>query len=106
MGALAAARQPAAMTVATVRPDLDEPLDVHRDVLAQVALDLALVRDDLPDTPQLVLGEVLDAAVHVHLRLAQDVVRAGAADPVDVRQTDLDPLVLRKIYTGDSCHGV
>src|ERR1700692_2273004 len=41
VSALSPDRQAAAVAVSTIRPDFDEPLDVHRDVFAQIAFDVA-----------------------------------------------------------------
>ena len=32
-----------------------------------------------------------------------DLARRRLADPVDVRQPDLEPLLVRKVHSGDSC---
>src|SRR5512132_418680 len=62
-GALAAHRQVAAVPQPAEAADLHQPLDVHRDVLAQVALDPALLLDHTADLPHVVFREVLDANV-------------------------------------------
>ena len=51
---LAADGETTTVAHATVAVDLHEPLDVEADVLAQVALDLALVGDDLADLADVV----------------------------------------------------
>src|ERR1051325_3309015 len=48
---LTANRQRAAVPHAAVAADLHQPLDVHRDVLPQVALDASLLLDDPADLP-------------------------------------------------------
>src|ERR687894_516515 len=67
--ALAAHGEAAAVAQAAVAADVHQPLDVHLDALAEVALDLALRLDDLADAPQLRLVEVAHAEVGAHLRL-------------------------------------
>src|SRR5262249_12854080 len=101
---LAAGRQVPPVPVAPIRSDLDEPADVHLDVLAEVSLDPALVRDDLPDPGHLLLGQILDLRGQIDARLHQDLPGAGPADAVDVCQTNLNSLVLRKIDTRDARH--
>src|SRR3954449_4268029 len=49
LGALAAHRQCAAVPQPAVAADLHQPLDVHRDLLAEIALDTTLVLDHLAD---------------------------------------------------------
>src|SRR5438552_1146602 len=101
---LPANRQPAAMTHAAVAVDLHQPLDVEADVLAEVALHLAFVSDDLTNATDLVFIEVLDPRVAVDRCRLENLARARAADAEDVSESDLDSLVQRKINACDTCH--
>src|SRR5262245_54184334 len=92
------------MPRAAVAADLDEPLDVHRDLLAEIALDAALLFDDAADLAHVLFGEVLHADVGVHAGVRQNVVRALAADPVDVSEANLDALGARQIDACDASH--
>jgi hypothetical protein len=60
MGALSANRQIAAVTESAIRTDFDEPLDVHRNVFAQIAFDAAFAFDDLADAVDFVFRKVLN----------------------------------------------
>src|SRR5271155_4219044 len=60
VSALSADRQVAAMTISAIGTDFDEPLDVHRNFLAPIALDLAFGLNDLADTVDFIFPEVLD----------------------------------------------
>jgi len=101
LGALSAYRQVAAVPHPAPAADFHQPLDVHRDFLAQVALDPALLLDDTADLADVVLRQVLDADVGTDARRGQDVVRALPPDPVDVGQADFDPLGARKIHSSN-----
>src|SRR6266704_3521399 len=101
---LAPHREVAAVPHPPVAADVDQPLDVHLDVLAQVSFDLALFLDDVADPAHLVLRQVLDLDALAHPRLAEDAIAARPADPEAVGQRDLDPLVLRQVHTVDACH--
>src|SRR5262245_5890680 len=103
-GALSAHRQPAAMAHAAEAPDFHQPLDVHRDFLAQVAFDAALLLDDPADLAHVVFGQILDAYVGADPGVLQDPVRADAADAVDVGQTDLHALGAGQINSSDARH--
>src|SRR5215831_20861842 len=92
------------MACTSVRPDLHQPLDVHRDVLAEVALDATLLLDDAADLPHVVLGEVFDANVWAHTRFLQDAIRAVPSDAVDVSEADLHSLRDRQIHACNTCH--
>ena len=63
VGALAANRQAAAMTIAAIRADFDQALDVHRNVFAQIAFDIAFLLNDLADAVDLVFVQVADLLV-------------------------------------------
>src|SRR5918997_6083071 len=102
--ALAAHGEAAAVAQAAVAADVHQTLDVHLDALAQVALDIALTLDDRADAPQLILVEIAHARVERDLRLAQDRRGARAPDAENVRQSDLDALVNRKIDANYTSH--
>jgi len=59
-----------------VAVDLHQPLDVEADVLAEIALHLPLVRNDLPDLPHIILGQILDPRLLADAGGAEDAVRA------------------------------
>src|SRR5262249_19688817 len=102
--ALSAHREPAAVAHAAIAVDFHQPLDVEADVLAEIALHLPLIGDDLADLPHVILGEILDARVAVDARLAQDVVGPRAADAENVSESNFDSLVQGQIYASDTCH--
>src|SRR4029453_18592037 len=58
-------REIPAMPVSAVGADLDETTYVHLDVLAKVALDPAVIRDDLSDTRHFLFGKILDLRVEL-----------------------------------------
>src|SRR5438552_8282881 len=90
LGPLSVDGQPAAVAEPAVGADLLEPLDVLGPLAAEVALDGQLVVDHVAQLADLVLGQVLDVRVGVDARLLERLARLRLADPVDVRQTDLD----------------
>src|SRR5206468_12771534 len=51
-----------------------------------------------------VLGEILDADIPAHAGRAQDVVRPLPADPIDVGESDLNPLGSREVDACNTCH--
>src|SRR6266853_6039331 len=65
-GALAANRKSLAMTGAAIAAEVHQPLDVHRDLAAQVALD-GKSRDLLAQTLHVRLGQVFDFRVLIDL---------------------------------------
>src|SRR4051812_31468937 len=84
--------------------DLHQALDVHRDLLAEIPFDPALLLDDAADLAHVVFGQVLDPDVRADLGRVQDVVRALPPDPVDVGQPYFDPLGSRKVNASNACH--
>src|SRR5687768_7649798 len=87
-----------------VAADFHQPLDVHRDLLAEIAFDPPLLLDDAADLAHVLFREVLDADVRADASLGQDVVRPFAADAVDVGQPNLDALGAGEIDACDTCH--
>src|SRR6185503_4351105 len=104
LGPLPAHRQRAAVAQPAVAADFHQPLDVHRDLLAEIALDAALVLDHLADLADVVLGEILDPEVGADPGVLEDRVRPHPADAVDVGEPDLDALGAREINACDSRH--
>ena len=100
VGALAADREALAVTKAAVAADVHKALDVLVALTAEVALnhDLILI-DIIADGVNLILGEVLNARIHVNIALDANLRRSGAADAVNVGQTDLNALLTREVDT-------
>src|SRR5712671_2659545 len=92
-----------AMAQAAVGADVHETLDGHGHLAPARALDLELRFDHLAEASRLLVGEVLHPGVRIHARDLDDLPRRGVSDPEDVRQADLDTLVVREIDSGNSC---
>src|SRR5689334_2671840 len=97
-------RQAAPVADAAVRADLGEPLDRLLPVATEIALGLELRVDVVAELRDLFVGQVLDLRVRVETELRGDLARGRLADPVDVGQPDLEPLLVRKVDSGDACH--
>src|SRR5712664_1248246 len=89
---------------APVAADVHQPLHAHRHLAAQVALDLVLALDDVADPPGLVVAPGLHPFVGIDPCVGEDLLGCRNADPVDVLDRDLTPLVPRQIDSGDTCH--
>src|SRR5215831_3877440 len=97
---LAADRQALAVPHAPVAAEVHQPLDAHRDLAPQVALD-RVAGHELAQLVHLRVGEVLDLRGVLHLTRVADLPRARPADAIDRRQRDLGVLVVRDI---DACY--
>src|SRR5690606_30493896 len=84
MRALAAHRQRPAMAQAAVAAEVHQALDVHRDLAAQIALDLIVAVDGLADLQHFGVGELVDAALQRNADLLDDLGRELRADAVDI----------------------
>jgi hypothetical protein len=107
VGALAAftGKRPP-VTRAAIALNVDEALDVHLDVLAQVALDVSFVLDHLADAVDLVLAQILDLLEGIYIRLLQNLERAGIPDAEDVCERDPCLLVAGQIDASNTCHSI
>src|SRR5262249_35674908 len=103
-GALAAHRQAAPVAHPAIAANLHQPLDVHRDLFAEVSFHAALFFDDPADLPDVIFRQVLDANVRADPRVPQDPVRSEPPDPIDVREADFHPLRPGKIDASYACH--
>src|SRR6185295_753298 len=102
--ALAAHRQAAAMPRTAVAAEVHEALDAELDIAAQVALDAEVRLDRVADPADVILVEVIAPLVGRDAGLFEHGVRPVAAEPVDVRECDLDALVAREVDACDACH--
>src|SRR5947209_5662313 len=101
---LAVHGQAAPVAESAIGTDLLQPLDRLGALAAQVTLHLQLAVDVVAELRDLLVREVADLRVRGDGHRLADLVRAGAADAVDVRQRDLKPLLARKVDPCDSRH--
>lgn len=78
----------------TVTPEIHEPLDVHGDFRAQVSLNLILGVNHLSDGVHFALGQIIALRAPIDVGLVEDLLRCSSPDPVNVRQGNLNALVL------------
>src|SRR6266851_9247444 len=104
-GALAANRQPLAVTGAAVAAEVHQPLDIHRYLAAQIALDGESC-DLLAQTLHVRLGQVFDFRMLIDLACGADRLRVRAPDAKDRLQRDLGVLVVRNVDSRDAGHTV
>jgi hypothetical protein len=104
MSALATDGQATTVAIATVRADVHEPLDVHRDFGAEGALYTKILFDGLSQAVGVCVIEIADALIGIHPGAVEDASRGGAADPEDVGKSDLEFLLAWQIHAGDTCH--
>ena len=71
---------------------------------AQIALDRVVGVDRLADLQDLLVGQVLHAALGRDRQLVGDLLGLGRADAVDIGQRDHHALVGRDVDTRDTCH--
>ena len=92
------------MPDAAIAADLAEPFDCLRTLAAQVTFDLEILVDVAAELRDLLVGQILDLLVRVERELIADLLRGRAADPVDLREPDLEPLLVRDVDAGNTGH--
>src|SRR6266513_2427204 len=95
-GTLAANRQSLAMTGAAIAAEVHQPLDIHRHLAAQIALD-GKSFDLLAQTLHVRLRQVFDFRFLIDLGCAADRLRARATDAKDRLERNLGMLVIRNV---------
>src|SRR4051812_42408891 len=104
MRTLPADRKTAAMTNATIRPDIHQALDVHGDFGAERAFSLEVAIDHLTQLIHVGVREIANAQVHVDTGLLENLAGTATANAVDVGQTDLNLLLTREIDARNTSH--
>src|SRR3984885_9193875 len=104
VGALAADGQVAPVAQSTIGLNVNQPLDVHRDIFAQITFDLAFVLNHLADTVYLVFAQILNFLERVHIGRLQDASRTRGTDTEYVGQRDSCLLVTGQIDASNTCH--
>lgn len=102
-GALAAHRQTGAMAAAPQAADVLQTLEGHALLAAQVTLK-GVTLGGAPKLLNIGVAEVLDTGVRVNAGLGEDLLGPRQPDPIDVGESNLDPLVARDIDTGNPSH--
>jgi hypothetical protein len=92
------------MTQAAIAAEIHQPLDVHGDLTTEVTLDLVALLEELADSDDLTLAELVGPDVRVNPRLRADLQRRGPPNAEDVLERDPDLLIAREVDTGNSCH--
>src|SRR5690606_7372488 len=102
--ALAANGEALAVAKAAVAGEVHQPLDVHRGVAPQVALDLVVGIDGLADLQHLGVAKVLHAAALVDSELGGN--RPGSRRPnsMAIGQRDDNALVSREVNPSNTSH--
>src|SRR3546814_15204583 len=91
-----------AVAEAPVGGEVHQTLDVHRGLTAQVALDDAVLVDHLADMDDLLVGQVLDAAICRDAERLDASLGGGAADAVNGGERDLYAIVGADIEIGSA----
>src|SRR6185437_15427048 len=93
VGALSPHRQAAAMPHSAIRTHLDQALDVHRDLFAQIAFHRTFGLENGSNMIDFVFRQLRDFLVGIHARPVAQRLAACPPDAVDVGETDLGPLL-------------
>ena len=87
------------MTESSVATEIHQALDVQRDVASQVALYAVTISDDLAESNDLLVRQLLNLLSAVNLSLRTNLLRGRLTDPEDVREGHPCLLPARKVYT-------
>jgi hypothetical protein len=83
------------MSETPVGANVHQPLDVHRNLLAQISFHSADGVDHLADPAHFLFGQIVDSDVNADTRLAQNSFRPCWPDAINIGKADLDALVTR-----------
>src|ERR687896_978558 len=103
--ALPAHRKAAPVADTAVAADFGQALDCLPALTPKLTLDFEIGVDVVPELRDLLVGQVANLLVRIELQGRDDLARGRGSDAVDVREPDLEPLLGRKVDSGDACHG-
>jgi hypothetical protein len=83
------------MTQSTVRPRIDQALDVQRDFLPKIALNTVFALDDFSELDDLVFAEIFHADRSIDSRRFENLLRGRSSDPINIGQPDVNPFPSR-----------
>jgi len=92
------------MSQAPVGIEIHEPLDAHRNLLAEITLDRAAHVNDLSDSCHLGFGQLVNSSVQGHSSFIKNRFRSSRADPKYIGQANLNPLVTRDVNASNTSH--
>lgn len=101
---LSACREILLVTRSTVTADLLQALDILLHLMAQLALDMVFLFHGLAQLIRHSLDQVLRTDIAIDTELIQDFLTRRPTDTVNIRQGNLDALVIRDVDTCDSYH--
>jgi hypothetical protein len=101
---LASHRQASAVTQSPIASDVHQAFDIHLDLLAQVPFYSALLVKDRANAIDFFFRKFADALITADAGFAQHLVCAGAADAIDVCQTNFSSLISWQVDACDACH--
>jgi hypothetical protein len=102
---LAANRKTLLVAETTIGADVDKPLDVHRDLLAEVTFNLNVVLDHVADRSDFSLREITGLNVTSHVGCVTDLACGLPTNSENISECDVYTLVAREIYTFNTRHG-
>ncbi len=92
------------MTQSAIASDVHQSFDVHLNLLAQVSFDSALLVEDRANAIDFFFREFANALITADAGFAQHLVCAGAANSIDVCQTNFSSLISWQVDACDACH--
>src|SRR5467141_3438948 len=104
--ALAAHRQILPVARTAIGADVHQPLDVHRHLGPQRALDLVVPLDHLPQPRDLRVAQIAHPRIRIDSGFREDLLRVSRTDAVDVRESVQNFLVAWQVDARNACHVV
>src|SRR5687768_14911481 len=92
------------MAQTAVTSNIHETLDAQLDLGLQNTFNAELLRDDSPDSVGFFIIPLLYLLVRINAGFGKDLLRRPAAKTKNIGEANFAPLVIRNIYTSNTCH--
>jgi hypothetical protein len=101
---LAARGKTAAMPEAAIGTHFDVTPNIERNLFAEIAFDRAFIFEDLADVIDFLFRHIANFFLRIDPGAMQKTFRPGAADPVNVSESDFRPFFRWQVDARNTCH--
>jgi hypothetical protein len=102
-GSLTAHRKATSVAQTTIRSDVNQAFDIHRNLTSQVSLNVIIAFDRLPKFGDIFVGQGMYPSIRIDAGFLQYLRGRSGTNTKNITQANFDPFVLRQVNSSYSC---